>query len=44
MCGGYGMWTFKEARECRVNAHAFKSGDSSLDVLFLNVCVGEPCV
>lgn len=44
MCGGYGMWIFKEACECRVNVYVFKFGDFSLDVLFLNVCVGEFCV
>ena len=38
------MWTLKEPREYRVSAQALKSGDSSLDVLFLNICVGEPCV
>lgn len=43
MRGGYGMWTLKEPRECRVNAHAFKSGDSRLDFSFSNVCVGELC-
>lgn len=42
MCGGYGMWILK-ARECRVNAHAFKSGDSGLDFSFSNVYVGELC-
>lgn len=36
MCVGCGMWTPREARECRgLGVHAFKSGDSGLGFISL---------